>query len=85
MSAVLRRRLQELLAVRATQGLDAAERQELEAILKVHPDWDDEGYDLAAAALDLALQSQPPELPTALQQRLQAQARSWTPPPAASR
>jgi len=85
MSTVLHRRLQELLAMRATQGLDAAECRELEDILKVHPDWDDEGFDLAAAALDLALQSPPPELPTALQQRLQAQARSWTPPPAGSR
>ena len=72
-------RLQELLAARATQGLDDAGQQELQRILTAHPEWEDDGFDLAAAALDLALQQEVTEMPRALKQRLQARARTWLP------
>lgn len=82
MSAVSYDRLQELLATRATQGLDGAGHHELKQILLVHPEWDDEGFDLAAAALDLALQHEAPDIPRALKQRLESMARTWRSPPA---
>ena len=73
-------RFQELLIDRATQGLDAGERRELERILETHPEWDDEGFDLAAAALDLALQRHVPDIPPAVKRRLEARSRTWVPP-----
>ena len=82
MRPVSRRRLQELLATRAVQGLDAAQTRQLQQILKGHPEWDDEGFDLAAAAIDLALQRQLPEPPAALKERLTARARTWITPAA---
>jgi hypothetical protein len=45
----------DLLADRATQQLDAAEREELDRLLADHPELDDESFELAAAAADLAL------------------------------
>ena len=48
-----RRRCEQLLADQATHDLSEAERQELECILLQHPEWRDETFELAAAALHL--------------------------------
>jgi anti-sigma-K factor RskA len=52
-SDVSRDRLLELLADRATQGLSAAERAELEFLLAAFPEVDETSLDRAAATLDL--------------------------------
>ena len=49
-----RRRLEELLAERATQGLAPAEERELQALLAASPEIDVDGFDVAAAALSQA-------------------------------
>jgi hypothetical protein len=56
-------RLQQLLADRATEGLDHAEWPELDALISEQNDlgWDD--LDLAAAAIDLSLEHAAPEEP----------------------
>ena len=48
-------RLDELLAQRATQPLAPALAAELQDLLAAHPDVDSQGFDLAAAAITLAL------------------------------
>lgn len=53
-----REHLELLLIDLATEGLDAQRRRELDALLERAPDVDPEEYELAAAALDLALQSE---------------------------
>lgn len=73
-----RQRCLELLADRATGDLDVARRLELDTILRQHPEWDDDAYELAAAALDLALAGQAPAMPDSVRQRLVATSRSWT-------
>ena len=52
-----REHLELLLIDLATEGLDPQRRRELDALLERAPDVDPEEYELAAAALDLALQS----------------------------
>lgn len=53
-----REHLELLLIDLATEGLDPQRRRELDALLERAPDVDPEEYELAAAALDLALQSE---------------------------
>ncbi|MHC4376708.1 MAG: anti-sigma factor [Planctomycetota bacterium] len=53
-----REHLELLLIDLATEGLDPQRRHELDALLERAPDVDPEEYELAAAALDLALQSE---------------------------
>lgn len=53
-----REHLELLLIDLATEGLEAQRRSELDALLERAPDVDPEEYELAAAALDLALQSE---------------------------
>ncbi len=67
--------LLELLAARATEGLDAQDQARLDALLRQRPDEDDDSLDLAAAALDAALLDEPLEdLPPNLKRKLQAEA-----------
>lgn len=65
----LRQRCDQLLVDRATGDLDGKERQELDRILALHPEWDDDGYELALAELDLAWCEESP-LPGRVRQRL---------------
>lgn len=67
----------ELLADRATQGLSAQETAELDALLLTAGARDD-GLDLAAAALHLALDPVAERAPASLRDRLLAMARSQT-------
>ena len=64
-------RIHDLLADRATVGLDDAERAELAAIGAA----DDDSFDLAAAAVELATLGPLPALPDALARRVLASAR----------
>ena len=65
-----RQRCEQLLADQATHDLSAAERQELDGILLQNPEWGDESFELAAAALHLALQPRVEVMPEHLRQRL---------------
>ncbi|QJW92701.1 anti-sigma factor [Frigoriglobus tundricola] len=65
-----RDRLEELLATEATQPLTPAEESELDALLAAHPGADADGFELAAAAIHLALAGSPEPLPTALAEKL---------------
>jgi hypothetical protein len=47
-------RLEELLALEATEGLEAAESEEVRSLLANHPEVDRHGFELAAAAVHLA-------------------------------
>lgn len=67
-----RERLDLLLIDLATEGLDDQRRRELDQLLERAPDVDPEDYELAAAALDLALSAQQPVQPMALTPELQA-------------
>ena len=60
----------ELLVERATEGLDSDRRSRLGALLERLPELDDEAFDLAAAAIDLAHTVPDEPLPAALRQRL---------------
>jgi hypothetical protein len=73
----LRQRCIELLADRATRDLDDDRRRELNAILHQHPEWDDDSYELVAAALDLAIASEASTMPGSVRQRLAQTSRSW--------
>lgn len=72
-------RLEELLAARATDGLEPEEWTELETLLDAFPDEDPEQWDLAAAWLHTAYleaEASPAEpLPAGLGQRIVAQGR----------
>jgi anti-sigma-K factor RskA len=69
-------RLLELLADQTLVGLDAAERQELESLLRANPDFDSECLDRTAAMLDRAAAAGDKEpLPEQLQDRIRAQGR----------
>ncbi len=81
--SALHERCLALLADRATRDLDDAGRRELDAILREHPEWDDDGFDLAAAALDLALHPTISSMPESVRQRLANLARSWPTDPGA--
>jgi hypothetical protein len=78
MSAVLPddERLQELLALRAVEGLAAHERQELEQCMARYPQLDSEALDRVAASLALlGLEREP--MPAALRARVEADAAAW--------
>jgi hypothetical protein len=65
-----RERFEELLAAEATQGLTAAEERELVALLSTFYDEDQEAFQLAAAAVHLALDPHPEPLPPELAEKL---------------
>jgi len=66
-----------LLIDHATQDLSAAGRSELEAILREHPEWDDDGFELVAACLDLAVGVKTQAMPDSVRQQLSKTAQSW--------
>jgi hypothetical protein len=65
-----RARLQELLGTEATQGLSPAEANELDTLLALFPEEDADGFELAAAAVHLAMIGTPEEMPTRLAEKL---------------
>ncbi|MEL7059240.1 MAG: anti-sigma factor [Acidobacteriota bacterium] len=70
-----RERVRDLQASRATVGLDLRDRGELDLLLERHPELDDSGFELAAAAVELmALQAIEP-LPVGLRARLERSGR----------
>lgn len=77
MNARDRARLDELLAERATQGLDGVATEELRALLAASAQGDDEGFDLAAAAIELALLVDLEEMPARVRDRLVLRGRAW--------
>ena len=73
-----RARLEELLAERATQGLDAASERELQALLATGAgSVEEEQFDLAAAAIELALLGELDEMPQGVRNRLATKGRAW--------
>jgi anti-sigma-K factor RskA len=74
-----RARLEELLGIEATQGLTPAEATELDRLLEAFPDEDPDGFELAAAAVHLALAGAPGEMPPALAEKLHLAAVALTP------
>lgn len=73
-----RARLEELLAERATQGLDPGSERELRALLAAHPERsNDDRFDLAAAAIELALLGELDEMPRDVRNRLASKGRAW--------
>lgn len=76
-----RARLQELLAIGATQRLSAAEEAELDTLLEAFPDQEPDEFELAAAALHLALADTSEELPPALAEQLHLAAVAVMPSP----
>lgn len=70
-------RLEELLAERATQGLSQEEQEELSRLAEgLEPD-DLEGFDRAAAAVDLALMGAESPLPEGLRRKVETDARRF--------
>lgn len=69
------RRLDELLMLRAVEGLAPEEARELDTLIATEPDADPEAYDAASAALDLAMGGEEEALPAHLRARLVADAR----------
>ncbi|MHC4260904.1 MAG: anti-sigma factor [Planctomycetota bacterium] len=74
-------RIEELLIARATTGLDAASAAELDRLLEAHPVEDVDGFERAAAALELALVAESAEalepLPAGLTDSLVDDAPNW--------
>ncbi|MEM6793923.1 MAG: hypothetical protein AAF725_08055, partial [Acidobacteriota bacterium] len=70
-------RATELLVDRATQGLESNQQQELEELLPHAQDLDPESFELAAAAIELAMLRVEEPLPASLRTRLSAQARDF--------
>jgi hypothetical protein len=68
------RRLDDLLLARATSGLTAAERVELERLLEAHPGVDSERYEPAAAAVWLATLDLSEPLPERVRAKLEKRA-----------
>jgi hypothetical protein len=69
-------RLCDLLAARATEGLDPAEQDELNELTANYPDLDPEEIDRVAASLAVAgLRVEP--MPAALRARVEADAEAW--------
>jgi hypothetical protein len=64
-------RLDDLLLARATEGLDAAEAQELGRLLAAERDVDTDRYDRAAAAVCLAVLGRGCALPSGVRARLE--------------
>jgi len=77
MSTTRDARLLDLLADRATEGLDAVAQRELSGLLRERPEVDADGFDLAAAALYLAVASASEEAPPNLRSGLERQGRAW--------
>ena len=65
-----RQRYEQLLADEATHDLTAETRKELDHLIARHPDWCDDTFELAAAALHLAMQERVDVMPEHLRQRL---------------
>ena len=80
-----RARLEELLGTEATQKLTAAEEAELDALLVAFPDQDPDAFELAAAAVHLALLDPTEEMPTSLAEKLHLTAVALAPSPARPR
>ena len=76
-----RARLEELLGMEATQKLTPAEESELDALLASFPDEDPDGFELAAAAVHLALIGATEEMPPALAEKLHLTAVAVGPSP----
>ena len=74
MSTNGRERLEQLLADRATEGLGREESAELRELLKDHPEWDEEDFALTAAAINLSDVNADEPLPSALRDRIAADA-----------
>ena len=69
------RRIDELLAERATQGLGRSDAGELESLLESSPRADVDGFDLAAAALNLAMIPEVEPMPASVRARVLDRAR----------
>jgi len=65
-----RQRYEQLLVDAATHDLTPEDRQELDSILRQNPEWRDDSFEIAAAALHVAMQSHLERMPEALRQRL---------------
>ncbi|MBP3959735.1 anti-sigma factor [Gemmata sp. G18] len=72
-------RLDELLALEATQGLNPGEVTELDALLAALPNEDPDSLERAAAAIHLALSGPPEPLPAHLAERLELAAAAFIP------
>lgn len=71
-------RIEELLADRAVQGLSPVELEELDVLLAKFPETDVDEFDYAAATIELALHSGPPEqMPTRLRESVESAAVSF--------
>lgn len=69
-------RLCDLLAARATEGLDPAEQDELNQLTAKYSDFDPDEFDRVAASLAVSgLRVEP--MPTALRARIEADAQAW--------
>jgi hypothetical protein len=77
-----RARLESLLATEATQGLTPAETDELDTLLAAFPDEDPDGFELAAAAVHLALVGSSEKMPSRLAEKLHLATMAFTPPAA---
>jgi hypothetical protein len=77
MSTARDERLLDLLAARATEGVDADAQRELSSLLQGQSEVDADGFDLAAAALYLAIAGATEEAPPELRARLERQGRAW--------
>jgi hypothetical protein len=64
--------LDELLLRRATEGLSRGEEVRLDALLAAHPDVDDFGYEMAAAAVLLESLTVIEPMPAHVKQRIAA-------------
>ena len=64
-------RYEQLLADEATHDLTAETRKELDYLIRLHPDWHDDTFELAAAALLLAMSQPVDAMPEHLRQRLE--------------
>lgn len=72
-------RLQELLGIEATQGLSSAEADELDTLLGLFPEEDPDGFELAAAAVHLALSAPLEPMPSHLVEKLHLTAAALVP------
>jgi len=70
-------RLEELLAERATQGLSAGAERELNGLLAKHPGSPEDRFDLAAAAIELALLGPLDEMPADVRRRISSRGHEW--------
>ncbi len=67
----------QLLIDRATEGLDTAGQADLAALLERFPDIDDDSFELAAAAVDLAYTIPDQPMPATLRARVSEQAQAY--------